>query len=255
VCDTTNVSLNQGIEKVTFVRRDFDSLLGRFFHPITNEYVLNSITNSTIVPHRIRRVVTAPDILFQARDITDTAISFLRSPNFVSNNVLGGLNGPGLIQPTTVVTFNKVGPLFQNDGPLFMDEESNTRLFAWAYFDGTTNPPIVFPNGRSIMDLENEVLMRVTTTTLIAGTNGVVFSSQLQGVGGQTPITWSLAPGSAPLPAGLGVYSAACDCWLLPSNGLISGTPTIPGTYNFTVLMTDALNKTVTQDLTINISP
>jgi hypothetical protein len=255
ICDTTNVSLNQGIEKVTFVRRDYDSLLGRFFHPITNEYVLNSITNSTIVQHRIRRVVTSPDIIFSAGDITDTAISYLRSPNFVSNNVPPGLNGPGLIEPITVVTFNKVGPLFENDGPLFMDEASNIRFFSWGFYDGTTNAPIVFPSGRSIMDLENQLLMHVTTTTLTGGTSGVAYSAQLAGVGGQAPITWSLAPGSATLPAGLGVYSAGCDCWLLPSNGLISGTPTIPGTYTFTVLMTDALNQKVTQDLTLIISP
>jgi hypothetical protein len=256
ICETTNLSLKQGIEKVTFVRRDYDSLLGRFFHPITNEYTLNSITNSTIVQHRVRRVITSPDILFTADDITDTALGYLRTTNnWVNNNVLSGLNGPGVIVPPKIVTFNKAGPLFSNEGPIFMDEASNERLFRWGFYDGTTNAPIVFPDGQSIMDLENQVLMRVTTATLPGGTNGVAFSAQLEGVGGQGPFTWSLAPGSAPLPAGLGVYSPDCDCWLLPPNGLIAGTPTIPGTYTFTVLMTDALNQRVTRDLTIIISP
>jgi len=268
ICDTTNVSLNQGIEKITFIRRDFDSLLGRFFYPITNEYVLNSVTNSTIVKHRIRRVVNTPDILFTAADIVNPPPPVTGAPvvniyqrdiNFNSNNIVnnsdGILNGPGLIQPVKTVTFQKVGPAFRNAGPFFMDEPSNVGTFLLGSFDGTTNAPVVYPNGRSIMDYENEVLIHVSTTTLPGGTSGVVFTAQLQGTGGTTPYTWGLAPGSGPLPPGLGEFSAACNCWVVPSGGLISGTPTTPGTFNFTVLMTDASNQSVTQDLSITISP
>jgi hypothetical protein len=254
ICDTTNVSFKQGIEKITFIRRDFDSLLGRFFYPITNEYVLNSITNSRIIPERVRRVVTAPDIVFSADDITPFA--YLRSVSFVSNGIVSGNNGPGLIEPQKSVTFNKVGPVVVNEGPLFLDEQSNFRgFFQWGFYEGTTNAPIVFPSGTSIMDFENEILTHVTTTTLPGGTNGLFYTAQLQGTGGQSPFTWSLAPGSASLPPGLGEFSAACDCWVIPPSGLISGTPTTPGTYTFTVVMTDAANQSVTRDLTIIISP
>jgi len=262
ICDVTNVSFNQGIEKVTFVRRDFDSLLGRFFHPITNEYVLNSITNSTLVAHRIRRVVTAPDILFSADDLAPPPAGlafgpsiYARSITFNSNYITSGLPGPGLIQPTKVVVFDKIGPAFENDGPLFRDEPSNIPFFVWGSFDGTTNAPIVYPSGKSITDYENQILTRVNNTSLPAGTNGVFYSAQLQGVGGFVPYTWSLAPGSASLPPGLGEFSAACNCWVVPSSGLIAGTPNTPGTFNFTVLMTDAANQSVTQDLSITISP
>jgi len=243
-------------------------LLGRFFYPITNEYVLNSVTNSTIVKHRIRRVVNTPDILFTAADIVNPPPPVTGAPvvniyqrdiNFNSNNIVnnsdGILNGPGLIQPVKTVTFQKVGPAFRNAGPFFMDEPSNVGTFLLGSFDGTTNAPVVYPNGRSIMDYENEVLIHVSTTTLPGGTSGVVFTAQLQGTGGTTPYTWGLAPGSGPLPPGLGEFSAACNCWVVPSGGLISGTPTTPGTFNFTVLMTDASNQSVTQDLSITISP
>src|SRR5262249_13574835 len=69
LCLGTNISMNQGIENVKFVRRDFDSLSGTFFYPLTNEYVLNSVTNPRVVPLRVRRTVTAPDIVFSADDL------------------------------------------------------------------------------------------------------------------------------------------------------------------------------------------
>jgi len=127
-------------------------------------------------------------------------------------------------------------------------------LFVFGSFDGTTNAPIVYPSGRSIRDYEDEVLTHVSTATLPGGTIGVAFNAQLQGTGGTTPFTWALAPGSGPLPPGLGEFSAACNCWVVPSNGLITGTPTTSGTFNFTVLMTDASNQSVTRDLSITIS-
>jgi hypothetical protein len=45
-CVPNGPALFGGIDRISFVRRDFDSLLGRFFQPITNNYVLKSITNN-----------------------------------------------------------------------------------------------------------------------------------------------------------------------------------------------------------------
>jgi len=50
------------------------------------------------------------------------------------------------------------------------------------------------------------------------------------GAGWTAPFTWSVAPGSAPLPDGL----------TLSADGTLSGTPTAPGTYTFTVIVTDS---------------
>jgi hypothetical protein len=50
----------------------------------------------------------------------------------------------------------------------------------------------------------------------------------LAATGGTTPYTWSLSSGT--LPAGLTLSAA----------GVISGTPTTPGTYTITVKVTDA---------------
>ena len=66
----------------------------------------------------------------------------------------------------------------------------------------------------------------VTTTSLPNGTNGVAYNQTLAAFGGQTPFSWTTSSGA--LPPGL----------TLATNGVISGTPTTNGTYNFTVKVT-----------------
>jgi hypothetical protein len=82
----------------------------------------------------------------------------------------------------------------------------------------------------------------VTTIALPNGINGVAYNQQLSAVNGQLPYSWSIFSGS--LPPGL----------MLASSGLISGTPTNSGTFNFAVKVTDALSATATQPLTLIIS-
>ena len=74
------------------------------------------------------------------------------------------------------------------------------------------------------------------------------YSQQLQAAagvpfGGASPYSWSLASGSASLPANL----------TLATNGLLSGTLADSGTFNFNVQVTDYLTATVEQPLSLNI--
>jgi len=85
--------------------------------------------------------------------------------------------------------------------------------------------------------------LAITTTALPQGTVGTAYSSTLQSSGGNLPVTWALAAGSATLPTGLSLSSA----------GVISGTPTTAGTYPITVQATDATPASVTQVLSINV--
>jgi hypothetical protein len=64
--------------------------------------------------------------------------------------------------------------------------------------------------------------------TLPGGTTGVAYSQTFTGSGGTAPYTFSVTAGV--LPAGLTLTAA----------GVLSGTPTAPGTSNFTVRATDA---------------
>ena len=68
----------------------------------------------------------------------------------------------------------------------------------------------------------------IATATLPPAVVGSPYSAQLKATGGGSDLAWSLQSGS--LPAGLKLNSAS---------GLISGTPTAPGTSHFTVELTE----------------
>jgi hypothetical protein len=252
LASTNATDLFQGIQKMTFVRRDYDSLIGQFFQPLTNNYTLRSVANSSLVPHPVRRVITAPDMLFTARDLVDVPGNntiggnlIARSINF-EPHVLNNLAGPGNIRPQMLVTLNKAGPTFENIDPFLDEVGKSTPLFLWGSFDGTTNPPVVYPSGTSIVNLENQVLMQITTTSLPNGTHNVVYNGggfQLTGSGGSPPYTWDIVANA--LPPGLD----------LSSSGLISGTPTSAATFDFTVRMTDIGARPVQRDFAITIHP
>ena len=80
-----------------------------------------------------------------------------------------------------------------------------------------------------------------STSPLGTGTVGSSFLRQLLASGGTTPYTWSLQSGS--LPPGLNFNPA----------GVILGTPTTPGTFEFTIKVTDAANDTAQKLLAITI--
>jgi hypothetical protein len=81
----------------------------------------------------------------------------------------------------------------------------------------------------------------ITTTSLASGTVGSSYSQILTAGGGFPPYSWSMVLGS--LPGGLSLDSVT---------GELSGTPTISGTFNFTVQLTDA-SSVVSQPLSITI--
>ncbi len=87
----------------------------------------------------------------------------------------------------------------------------------------------------------------VPPLTLVGGPQpegevGVPYTTSLTAAGGVTPYTWSIASGS--LPAGLSIS---------PTTGAISGTPTAPGTSNFTVQVEDSTNAVATAAASITV--
>ncbi len=75
-----------------------------------------------------------------------------------------------------------------------------------------------------------------TPASLPGATAGVSYSFTVQASGGQPPYSWSITQGA--LPDGLSLNAAS---------GLIGGTPATPGTFNFTVQVSDAANITATR--------
>ena len=165
LCQTNALAFRQGVDKIDFIRKDFDSLLGQFYEPFTNKYQLIAVTNSKAVLQQFERVVTRPDILFTAADLVSPPGTFpiifpftARSFNFNTTNAVAGLAGPGTIESQFTITFNKVGPLNFHFNSFFINESSADQTFLWGSFDGSANPPIVYPDGTSIVNLENMLL-------------------------------------------------------------------------------------------------
>jgi hypothetical protein len=90
----------------------------------------------------------------------------------------------------------------------------------------------------------NETLL-ITTTDMADGVEGTAYNATLLALGGTLPYTWSIAGGK--LPDGLMIDAAS---------GVISGTPTKKGNYNFTIQVSDNSTpaNTDTQRLRIRIA-
>jgi len=289
-CPTNTVATRQGVDKITFIRRDYDSEVNQLWEPVTNDYVLIELTNNILVPRHIQRAVLRPDIVFSAADLaintsftysnsvgnTTKTISIsitgfapleaIRTVNFNQTTRPPNQAGPGTIvdDPVlpTLIIFNETGPLFLNDnlsapgfGAPFLGEATQTNLFdiSWGSFDGTTNPPIVYPHGSSILDLENLLTgPTITTRQLPNASIGVLYSAQFAATGGQPfpapnpPYSYSLSPGSGGLPDGLN----------LTPDGQITGTPTGRGggnIYDFSVRVTDSVGALRDVPFTITV--
>jgi len=249
---TNPPALREGMERIQFVRANFDSLVGQFFQPITNTYTMIRVTNSQPVTETLQRIITGPDILLTA-DNQNAGNTFngsvTRNIHFDTSTVLTGLAGPGVINSPVTFAYNKIGDAFRN-GPIILQGATNTILseltqyttLAWASFDSSTNDPVVYPNGTSIQNLENQILVQLAPASLANGTSGVAYPpTQFTATGGSfsPPFSW-LATG---LPSGMTMSAA----------GVISGTPQQSGTFNLTIQLTDSNSRTVFWNYSITI--
>lgn len=162
-----NQAVRPGVDKVRFQRVHYDSILGVFI-TFTNQWTDTYITNGTARTQQVQRVVDQPDIVFAAEDLgvgdQGVPILFARdtAESWINNDAINGvtpLNGPGVITGPIVYSYSKIGPYYMNQSPFLMDE---TRFLfqgvVWGSFDGTTNPPVVFPNGSSLQQLKLQVM-------------------------------------------------------------------------------------------------
>jgi hypothetical protein len=255
----------KGVGRVQFVRVPSNVRMDPLFHtltpPIITLYtnVTYSPTNKLWTTNIFQRTLNTPDIIFSAADLANGPNApngvgtVARSvPNYEVANILPGLAGPGVIDGSTTFVFNKVGPVFYNG--LFPDTNGFTDLvneltqipsLQWASFDSSTNDPILIPNGTTIQDLENQMYISISPTSLPDGANGVAYpSTTFSATGGSGSYTWSVGTGSASLPNGLSF-----------SGGVLSGTPScLPGLYDFSIQVTDSQGRTVSLNYTITIN-
>jgi hypothetical protein len=271
---STNIALREGINYMQFVRRDYDSLLNRFWEPVTNLFTAVAVTNNAAYPISISRIVTAPDIILSAADLATAATTYpffnidtsYTSLQFNTNGIVANsgnpIYGPGTVAlapqgaTTIAIAFNKVGNLLQNIGPPSVDQATANQSFIWGSFDGTTNPPVIYPVGSSISNFVDQVALETFPPALPAGSvgtpyafsyvnpaSGLTYTNTFSGAGGLPPYTFSVATGSA-LPPGL-----------VLANGVLSGSPLAQGAYTFTIQMTDAGQRFIDTPYSLTFNP
>ena len=263
-CVSNAAGLYQGVEKLNFYRKDFDSLLGQLWTPVTNTYQRTLVTNGVPVVQNFSRVVTAPDFVFSASDqdpIDPGGSIIIRNvPAWVKDvNAPTTAGGPGIINPQPVGNTGVQGTIvFTSDNPLYEEESGsvflndfNASLFqAWGSYDGTTNAPIVYPNANSLSNLENLLYLQFTVAGPLpkgSVSTNVPYSFQLTAQGqAPPPYNWSIDPSQGGLPPGLSLGFF---------NGRITGTPTTVGVFDFAVELSDSTGRLVERNFSIEIDP
>jgi hypothetical protein len=172
---------------------------------------------------------------------------------------------PALAVTTTSLPTGRVGIIYTQ----FLHAAGGNGTFVWSLtagslppgltlhsgngaITGTPNTAGVFPftvqvasNGLTAsanLSLGVYVFLTVTTTSVPVGTFGQPYSATLSASGGDGTYTWTLSAGT--LPQGLS----------LGADGVISGTPTWRGPFNFTVRVQSGDGQATFKSLTITIN-
>jgi hypothetical protein len=158
-----------GVEKITYVKFPSDTLLGGALTPRKFSYTLTYLTNGAVNRLNVTRTVTAPDIVFSAADLVGNTLGgapftyngSARNFAFIASGAAVVANGvvPEVISPGETITLNNVTPFWVNETPSFLDQQSVLEYpgLYWGSFDGSTNAPILYPNGSSLSDLIAEL--------------------------------------------------------------------------------------------------
>ncbi len=115
-------------------------------------------------------------------------------------------------------------------------------MLAWASYDGSTNAPEVYPNGNSISNLESQIEVQISPTSLPNGFANVAYppvTLTMSGGGFIPSFTWT----AVNLPPGMN----------LSTNGILSGTPTQSGIYDVSITVVDSQLRSVTWFYTLTI--
>ena len=88
----------------------------------------------------------------------------------------------------------------------------------------------------------NNQTLTITTGSLPQGQQGDTYSEVFNATGGTAPYTWSISAGSPP--SGI----------VMNSNGDFTGIPSSVGTFNFTVMVSDASDKTANGSFSVKVA-
>lgn len=120
---------------------------------------------------------------------------------------------------------------------------SSTVTFGVSVSDSAVPPQ----NASRTISVETKLLvvtLAIATRAAADGRVGTAYNQPLKSYGGSAPFTWSIVTGSASLPPGVMLTNAGADWQLV-------GTPTMSGTFPFTLKVADSLLASQQQAMSI----
>jgi len=168
------------------------------------------------------------------------------------------LNPGGTVTVTATLTNDKnnQGVTWSLSGPGTLSSNTTTSVIYTAPSNISSNTTATITAtavaNTSVTATESITLnavLTIATTSLPAGALGVPYGPTFVSAEGATgTFTWTITSGS--LPAGLTFQTTSTS-----SSAEITGTPTVLGTFKFTVQVTDSAGTSVTQALSVIINP
>lgn len=174
-----NLALRGGVDKITFVRQDYDPLTGEAYVPLTNDFIDTYMTNGIVTHQQLERVVSKPDFIFSAYDgsgFTPPTYSSTGTSNWLNNSAVNGSadgEGPGIIRPPITIALQKYGPSpeIAQTGDADQFDTAPIPVDRWASFDSSTNPPLIFSDTTALQIDTLPIQLNLSDTNYI----GIVF--------------------------------------------------------------------------------
>jgi hypothetical protein len=179
-----SVGLRGGLDKITFVRVNFDSLLGQGFLALTNNFGDQFITNGVIRTQQVGRLIFTPDIMFRAADLGLTGVGLNRPVsstaytvppindydiNIPASSLAGAgpdgpnefINGPGILSPGNEYIFSSLLPWYYQEttGPTDGPNAFNGARGAWGTFD-SVSVKTIYPSFMNLQISDLELLVQ-----------------------------------------------------------------------------------------------
>lgn len=212
----------------------------------------------------------SPEGLLSGTPTTATAYSFtirVTSGSATDTKAYSVPIAAAVVVSTSSLTAATVGTSYS----MSLAATGGTRSYSWAIESGTLPPGLNVASGKisgtpttrgswtfvlratdsagrvalsNPLTLTVNPQLQIVTSALPGATKGVFYSVQLVGEGGVPPYAWSRSSGS--LPSGLTLNT---------TTGVISGTPTVTGTFSYTVKIADKNRKSATRVFSLVVAP
>lgn len=243
-----------------------DNVFCSYFRTNTGSVaVFNGVTTvDNGVWHHLVAVRSGATVLLYVDGLLDSTSSYGDTSAIDCSGAQASICNNGIYSPTASISEYRLSKIARSAD--WIKTEFNNMNSPTTFYSTTLTPastingysfvppvpsPFLGPNIRSAFNyqvVKDGFLISGSTPVPVAqilqsGTTGVAYSETISVQGGSSPYTFSVTVGA--LPTGTSLNS---------STGVISGTPSVAGTYNFTIKVTDANGSTGTQPFEIIVS-